>query len=90
MHKSLHHQYHLTSNLFNIFHNKKRSYFFADQPEIEQEETFIHTQEGDETEVICVVHSSPKADVKWFKVEKHFIIYLNIYIYYSVPVYVST
>jgi hypothetical protein len=37
------------------------------QPEIEQEETFIHTQEGDETEVICVVHSSPKADVKWFK-----------------------
>jgi len=37
------------------------------QPEIEQEETFIHTQEGDETEVICVVHASPKAEIKWFK-----------------------
>ena len=71
----------ITFNLYNIFHNKKRSYFFTDQPEIEQEETFIHTQEGDETEVICVVHSSPKADVKWFKVEKHFNIYLNKYIY---------
>ena len=67
-------------------------FFFTDQPEIEQEETFIHTQEGDETEVICVVHSSPKADVKWFKVELHFIIYLNIsiYGYYSVPLNVST
>ena len=42
--------------------------FVADAPEIEQEETFIHTGEGDETEVICVVHSSPKADVSWFKV----------------------
>ena len=40
----------------------------VDQPEIEQEETFIHTQEGDETEVICVVHASPKAEIKWFKV----------------------
>ena len=40
----------------------------SDAPEIEQEETFIHTGEGDETEVICVVHSSPKADVSWFKV----------------------
>ena len=69
----------ITFTLYDIFYNKND--FFTDQPEIEQEETFIHTQEGDETEVICVVHSSPKADVKWFKVEKHFIIYLNIYIY---------
>jgi len=37
------------------------------KPEIEQEETFIHTGEGDQTEVICVVHSSPKATVTWFK-----------------------
>jgi len=37
------------------------------RPEIEQEETFIHTREGDQTEVICVVHSSPRANVSWFK-----------------------
>lgn len=37
------------------------------KPEIEQEETFIHTGEGDQTEVICIVHSSPRAEVTWFK-----------------------
>ena len=48
--------------------DSKSSVSVSDAPEIEQEETFIHTGEGDETEVICVVHSSPKADVSWFKV----------------------
>jgi len=37
------------------------------RPEIDQEETFVHTREGDQTEVICVVHSSPKANVTWYK-----------------------
>merc|ERR1711976_427618 len=36
-------------------------------PEIEQEETFVHSREGDETEAICVVHSSPRAEVTWYK-----------------------
>ena len=40
---------------------------FADAPQIEQEQTFIHTNEYDETEVICIVHASPKAEVTWFK-----------------------
>ena len=51
-----------------------RSYFridkcplITDKPEIEQEETFIHTGEGDQTEVICIVHSSPHAEVTWLK-----------------------
>ena len=39
----------------------------TDKPEIEQEETFIHTGEGDQTEVICIIHSSPHAEVSWFK-----------------------
>ena len=39
----------------------------TDKPEIEQEETFIHTGEGDQTEVICIVHSSPHAEVTWLK-----------------------
>ena len=39
----------------------------SDAPEIEQEETFIHTGEGDETEIICIVHSSPRAEVTWYK-----------------------
>lgn len=39
----------------------------TDKPEIEQEETFIHTGEGDQTEVICIVHSSPRANITWYK-----------------------
>ena len=56
--------------LLNCLNNNNSVFIFIDQPEIEQEETFIHTQEGDETEVICVVHASPKAEVKWFKVQR--------------------
>ena len=40
---------------------------FADAPQVEQEQTFIHTNEYDETEVICIVHASPRAEVTWFK-----------------------
>ena len=40
---------------------------FIDAPTIEQEQTFIHTRENDESEVVCVVHASPKADIVWFK-----------------------
>ncbi len=36
-------------------------------PTVEQEQTFIHTREDDETEVVCIVHASPKAKVEWFK-----------------------
>ncbi|XP_059095185.1 igLON family member 5-like [Tigriopus californicus] len=36
-------------------------------PSVEQEQTFIHTRENDETEVVCIVHASPKAKVEWFK-----------------------
>lgn len=34
---------------------------------VQTEQTFIHTNEDDETEVICMVHASPKAEVVWFK-----------------------
>ena len=34
---------------------------------VEQEQTYIHTRENDETEVTCIVHSSPKATVTWYK-----------------------
>jgi len=37
------------------------------KPQIETEQTFIHTREGDNAEVVCIVHSSPKAKVEWFK-----------------------
>ncbi len=56
-----------TQHVISLKINSKFKYYFPDSPEIEQEETFIHTGEGDETEVICVVHSSPKADVQWYK-----------------------
>jgi len=41
-------------------------------PEVETQQTFIHTAENDETEVICTVHASPKAEVVWFKDGKVF------------------
>ena len=37
------------------------------KPEIEQEETFIHTRDGDEVEITCTIHASPKAEVEWYK-----------------------
>ena len=42
-------------------------FLFPDAPTVEAEQTFIHTRENDETEVVCVVHSSPKAEVTWYK-----------------------
>ena len=40
---------------------------FSDAPEVETQQTFIHTTKTEETEVICTVHASPKAEVVWFK-----------------------
>lgn len=37
------------------------------KPTVEQEQTFIHTGAGDQTEVVCVVHASPHATVTWLK-----------------------
>ena len=37
------------------------------KPEIEQEETFIHTKDGDEVEITCTVHASPPAAVEWYR-----------------------
>jgi len=37
------------------------------KPEIEQEETFIHTKDGDDVEITCTVHASPPADVSWYR-----------------------
>jgi hypothetical protein len=31
------------------------------------EQTFIHTKEDDRTEIVCIVHASPRATVKWLK-----------------------
>jgi len=41
-------------------------------PVVETQQTFIHTSEEDETEVICTVHASPKAKVVWFKNDEIF------------------
>lgn len=35
-------------------------------PEIDQEETFLHTREGVEVEVTCTVHAAPLAAVEWY------------------------
>lgn len=37
------------------------------KPEIEQEETFIHTKDGDDVEITCTVHASPSAEVSWYR-----------------------
>ncbi len=34
---------------------------------MEQEQTYIHTREHNETEVTCVVHASPRATVRWYR-----------------------
>ena len=42
-------------------------YRISDPPEVKQEQTFIHTNKNDETEVTCIVHASPRAEVIWLK-----------------------
>merc|ERR1719483_1994743 len=37
------------------------------KPEIQVEETFIHTRDGEEVEITCIVHASPVAAVEWYK-----------------------
>jgi len=37
------------------------------KPEIEQEETFIHSRDGDEVEITCTIHASPAAEVEWYR-----------------------
>ena len=37
------------------------------KPEIEQEETFIHSRDGDEVEITCTIHASPPAEVEWYR-----------------------
>ncbi|TRY78849.1 hypothetical protein TCAL_07740 [Tigriopus californicus] len=36
-------------------------------PEIITEESYVQTQDGVQLELVCIVHASPKADVRWFK-----------------------
>lgn len=55
--------WHIAALLRGLFH----LFIPADAPIVETEQTFIHTSENDETEVICTVHASPKAEVVWFK-----------------------
>lgn len=51
-------------------------------PMVEQEQTFIHARENDETEVVCTVHASPRAKVVWYKngqeMKRENSIYMNI------------
>ena len=56
-------------NMFSGLHDHAViSHFnFSDAPVVETEQTYIHTTENDETEVICIVHASPKAGVSWYK-----------------------
>ena len=37
------------------------------KPEIEQSETFIHSRDGDEVEITCIIHASPPARVEWYR-----------------------
>ncbi|XP_063240276.1 neuronal growth regulator 1-like [Bacillus rossius redtenbacheri] len=36
-------------------------------PEIEVESSWVHTGEGREVQLVCIVHSDPPAEVVWFK-----------------------
>jgi len=36
---------------------------FLDPPEVKEEQSIVFTVEGQETEIVCIVHAEPKADV---------------------------
>lgn len=39
---------------------------FLDPPEVKEEQSIVFTVEGQETEIVCIVHAEPKADVSKF------------------------
>jgi len=39
---------------------------FLDPPEVKEEQSIVFTVEGQETEIVCIVHAEPKADVSNF------------------------
>ncbi|VVC24119.1 Hypothetical protein CINCED_3A013250 [Cinara cedri] len=36
-------------------------------PEVKEEQSIVFTTEGAETEIVCIVHAEPKADVLWYR-----------------------
>lgn len=36
-----------------------------DSPEVKEEQSIVFTVEGQETEIVCIVHSEPKAEVSY-------------------------
>ena len=40
------------------------------EPEVSVEEMFIHAKDGDNVELVCVVHARPKAEVRYAHREK--------------------
>ena len=53
--------------MINIFYVIQIRLDVQHKPEIEQEETFIHSRDGDEVEITCTIHASPLATVEWYK-----------------------
>lgn len=41
---------------------------FSDPPEIEVEKDWVHTGEGREAELVCIVHAEPPAEVGFLRI----------------------
>lgn len=54
-------------DIHGTFKNTKITFCLVDPPEIITEESYVQTQDGVQLELVCIVHASPKADVRWFK-----------------------
>lgn len=46
---------------------KHGNHFKSDAPEIEVEFPFVHTGVGYDTQLVCIVHAEPTAQVVWYK-----------------------
>ena len=73
VHRKLTMSKHFLKKQKELFFEKLHNWFFnlswlcIDKPSIVLQQTFIHTKETDETEIVCVVHASPRATVEWLK-----------------------
>jgi len=59
--RTVHCSYRNVSTWF-FYHNFKS---VLDPPEVKEEESIVFTVEGRETEIVCIVHAEPKADVSY-------------------------
>lgn len=61
-----------------VVHIKQNSSLISDPPEIEVERSWVHSGEGYEAQLVCIVHAEPQAEVSNLYVNYYKILKIKI------------